>query len=339
LKISKRTLFSLLAITGGAVYAGSTGYHIIHHYKIGGEGTWDYIKVDESARRVYVAHQNEVDVVDADSGTVVGKIPAQGSHGIAIASSLGRGFITNGGADTVTVFDLKTLKKISDVPTGKKPDAIMYDPATQRVFAMNGDSNSTTAIDAASAKVAGTIDLGGAPEFAVPDGNGRFWVNLEDKNEALLVDSKKLAVLKRFALAPCDEPASMAADLSTHRLFIGCGNKKMAVVDSESGRVITTVPIGPHVDATAFDNATKLIFSSTFDGHVTVVHEDSPDKFTVVDTLKTQQGSKTMDIDPKTHNLFLSGSAFTPALPPAAIRPPKGTKPTPDTFELLVLGK
>jgi YVTN family beta-propeller protein len=246
-------------------------------------------------------------VVDVDSGAVVGNIPnTPGVHGIAVAAELGRGFVSNGKASTVTIFDLKTLKPIADVPTGQKPDAIIFDPATSRVFAFNGGSNSATAIDAATGKVAGTIDLGGGPEFAAADGNGFVYNNLEDESLVLKIDSRKLTVVQRWPTAPCASPSSMAMDRANHRLFLGCRSKVMAVMNADTGQVITTLPIGDHVDATAFDPATKLIFNSNGEGTVTVIRRDSPDKYSLVETVKTLPKAKTMALDSKTHRLFLS---------------------------------
>jgi YVTN family beta-propeller protein len=223
-----------------------------------------------------------------------------------VAAELGRGFVSNGKASTVTIFDLNTLKPIADVPTGQKPDAIIFDPATSRVFAFNGGSNSATAIDAATGKVAGTIDLGGGPEFAAADGNGFVYNNLEDESLVLKIDSRKLTVVQRWPTAPCASPSSMAMDRANHRLFLGCRSKVMAVMNADTGQVITTLPIGDHVDATAFDPATKLIFNSNGEGTVTVIRQDSPDKYSLVETVKTLPKAKTMALDSKTHRLFLS---------------------------------
>ena len=283
------------------------GYAIIKKIPIAGTGSWDYLTVDPSARRLYVSHGTQVEVVDIDSLTVVGSIPkTPGVHGIAIAPELGRGFVSNGQASTVTIFDLKTLNPIADVPTGQKPDAIIYDPATSRVFAFNGGSNSTTAIEASTGKVAGTVDLKGGPEFAAADGNGFVYDNLEDESLVLKIDSRKLAVEQRWPTAPCASPSSMAIDRTHRRLFLGCRSKVMAVVNADNGQVITTLPIGDHVDATAFDEASKLIFNSNGEGTITVIHQDSPDKYSLVETVKTAPRAKTMALDPTTHRLFLS---------------------------------
>ncbi len=283
------------------------GYSITKKISIPGQGSWDYLTVDEAARRLYVSHGTQVEVINVDSGNIVGTIPKTlGVHGIAIAPELGRGFVSNGKSSTVTIFDLKTLKPIADVPTGQKPDAIIFDPATSRVFAFNGASNSATAIEAATGKVSGTVDLGGGPEYATADGNGFVYNNLEDESLVLKIDSRKLTVDKRWPTAPCASPSSMAIDRADRRLFIGCRSKVMAVMNADTGQVITTLPIGDHVDATAFDPATKLIFNSNGEGTITVIRQDGPDKYSLVETVKTLPKAKTMALDPKTHRLFLS---------------------------------
>ena len=298
-------LVCLACVAVQAVCADS--YQITKKIPITGQGSWDYLSVDEGARRLYVSHGTQVEVLDIDAGSVVGKIAnTPGVHGIAIAPELGRGFVSNGQASTVTIFDLKTLKEIAQVPTGKKPDAIIYDPATSRVFAFNGGSNSATVIEAGTGKVAGTIDLGGGPEFAAADGNGYVFNNLEDESMVLKIDARKLTVEQRWRTAPCESPSSMAMDRPNRRLFIGCRSKVMAVMNADTGQVIATLPIGDHVDATAFDPGTKLIFNSNGEGTVTVIQQESADKYSVLDTVKTVPRAKTMALDPKTHQLFLS---------------------------------
>ena len=282
-------------------------YHITKKIPIAGQGGWDYLTVDESARRLYVSHGTQVEVLDVDSGAIVGKITnTLGVHGIAIAPELGRGFVSDGQSSTVTIFDLKTLNTMAEVPTGKKPDAIIYDPATSRVFAFNGGSDSVTAIQAADGKVAGTLDLGGGPEFAVADGSGYVYDNLEDESLALKINARSLKVEQRWPAAPCASPSSMAMDRPNRRLFLGCRSKVMAVMNADSGKVIATLPIGDHVDATAFDPDSRLIFNSNGEGTITVIHQDSPDKYSVVENVKTVPRAKTMALDPKTHQLFLS---------------------------------
>jgi YVTN family beta-propeller protein len=295
-------LFVCLAASATAV-----DYQITKNIPIPGTGSWDYLVVDEGGRRLYVSHGTQVDVLDVDSGAIVGKVGnTPGVHGIAIAPELGRGFVSDGQSSTVTIFDLKTLKTIAEVPVGKKPDAIIYDPATSRVFAFNGDGNSTSAIEAATGKVVGTVDLGGGPEYAVSDGSGYIYNNLEDESLVLKINARSLKVEQRWPTAPCASPSSIAMDRLNRRLFIGCRNKRMAVMNADTGQVIATLPIGDHVDATAFDPASKLIFNSNGEGTITVVHQDGSDKYSVVENVKTLPKAKTMALDPKTHQLFLS---------------------------------
>jgi YVTN family beta-propeller protein len=299
------TIFPIaLAVTASAA---NGGYSITQKIAIPGSGSWDYLTVEEVARRLYVSHGTQVEVIDIDSLSVVGNIPkTPGVHGIAIAPEHGKGFVSAGQSNTVTVFDLKTLKPITEVSTGQKPDAIIYDPATSRVFAFNGGSNSATAIEAATNKVAVTVDLGGGPEYAAADGKGYVFNNLEDESLVLKINSRDLKVEQRWPTAPCASPSSMAMDRANRRLFIGCRSKVMAVMDADSGKVITTLPIGDHVDATAFDPETNLIFNSNGEGTVTVIRQENPDKYLVVETVKTLPRAKTMALDPKTHQLFLS---------------------------------
>ena len=297
-------------ILGCALFAApapSGGYSVVKKISISGQGSWDYLTVDEGARRLYVSHGTQVEVLDIDSLSAVGNIQkTPGVHGIAIAPELGRGFVSNGQASTVTIFDLKTLKPLGDVPTGQKPDAIIFDPATSRIFAFNGGSNSATAIDAATGKVAGTVNLEGGPEFAAADGEGYVFNNLEDESQVVKINSRELKVEQRWPTAPCASPSSMAMDRANRRLFLGCRSKVMAVMNADTGQIITTLPIGDHVDATAFDAETKLIFNSNGEGTISVIHEDSPDKYSPVETVKTVPRAKTMALDPKTHRLFLS---------------------------------
>ena len=297
--------FIIILFLVPSAFAGD--YQVVKKIPIPGQGGWDYLAVDEAARRLYVSHGTQVEVLDVDSGQLVGTIPnTLGVHGIAIAPELGRGFVSNGQSSTVTIFDLKTLKPIADVPTGKKPDAIIYDPATSRVFAFNGGSNSATAIAADTGKVAGTVDLGGGPEFAAADGKGYIFDNLEDESVVVKINANELKVEQRWPTAPCSSPSSMAMDRANRRLFLGCRSKIMAVMNADTGQVITSLPIGDHVDATAFDPETKLVFNSNGEGTITIIHQDSPDKYSIVETVKTAPRAKTMALDPKTHRLFLS---------------------------------
>jgi DNA-binding beta-propeller fold protein YncE len=320
----------------------SAGFHKVNEWKLGGDGGWDYLSADSDAKRIYISRSTHVMVVDAEKGTVAGDIPdTQGVHGIAIAADVGRGFTSNGRSDDVTIFELKTLKVVGRAKTGKGPDAILYDPASKRVFALDGRAGDATAIDAASGEVAGSIALGGRPEFGVADGEGKVFVNLEDKSEIVAIDGKKLAVLNRWSIKPGEEPSGLAIDAKHHVLFSGCGNQKMAIVNAESGAVITTLPIGKGVDACAFDPATGNAFASCGDGTMTVIHEDAPDKFSVVETVQTKRGAKTMTLDPRTHLCYLGAADYEAAPAGEAQQPQQRRRPNmvAGSFSLLVFGK
>src|SRR5579864_1384105 len=292
-----------LCLAAGALAAAGPGYHVVTTYKLGGDGGWDYLTADADARRVYISRGTHVMVIDADSGKSVGDIgDTPGVHGIALAPELGRGFVSNGREGTVSIFDIKTLAVSGKVKVGDNPDAILYDPATKRVFTFNGKSQDSTAIDAAKGTVLGTIKLEGKPEFAASDGKGMIFVNIEDKSQLDAIDPAKLEVKSRWPLAPCQEPSGLSMDRKTRRLFAGCDNKMMAVVDADSGKVLATPAIGEGVDATAFDEGTGLAFASCGEGVLTVVREDSPSKFSV-ENVKTQQGARTLALDEKTHQV------------------------------------
>jgi DNA-binding beta-propeller fold protein YncE len=317
---------------------GASGYHVIKPIPIGGNGRWDYCVVDSAARRVYVSHGTHVVVLDADSGAVVGDIPdTLGVHGIALATDLGRGFITAGRANTVIIFDLKTLKTIATVKSGgMNPDAVYYDAGSKRVFAFNGRSANAVAVDAADGKVAGMIPVGGKPEFAAGDDQGHVFVNIEDKSQLLEIDAQKLSVLHRWPLTGCKEPSGLAFDQQNRRLFSVCGNKKMMVVSADTGKVVATPDIGEDPDAAGFDPDTQLVFSSNGEsGDLTVIHEDSPDKYTVVENVPTKKYARTMAIDFKTHNIFLPFAEFEPVTPKGEEEPPM----KPNSFGVLLVAK
>jgi YVTN family beta-propeller protein len=313
---------------------------LLKQYKLGGEGGWDYLTIDAAARRLYISHATHVLVVDADTGAIVGDIPdTPGVHGIAIVEDAGKGYVSNGRASTVTVFDLKTLKSLKQIPVGKNPDAIIYDAASKRVFTMNGASSDATAIDVKTDTVTGTLALGGRPEFAVTDEQGHIFVNLEDKSAVVEFNSRKLAVEAKWPIAPVEEPSGLAFDRKHHRLFAVGSNKMMAVVNADTGKVVTTLPIGSGVDAAAFDPETGLIFSSNGDGTLTIMHEDSPDKYSVVENIATQRGARTMTLDPKTHQVYLVTAEFGPTPAPTPERPRPRPSIVPGSFILLVIGK
>jgi DNA-binding beta-propeller fold protein YncE len=330
----------LVVLVATLALAADPGYHLLNSYKLGGDGGWDYLTLDSTSRRLYISRATHVIVIDADSGKSLGDIPdTPGVHGIALAPELGRGFISNGREGTVTVFDLQTLQAITRVKAGENPDAILYDPASKRVFAFNGRSHDATAIDAAGGTVLGTIKLEGKPEFAVSDGKGEIFVNIEDKSQIDAIDPAKLEVKTRWPLAPCDEPSGLAIDRKNRRLFAGCDNKMMAVVDADTGKVIATPAIGEGVDANAFDPETGLAFASCGEGVLTVVHEDSPTKFSVMENVPTQPGARTMALDEKTHNVYLVTAKFGPPPAPTADNPHPRRSILPDSFVVLVFGK
>ena len=328
----------LLALPAAAQQAASN-YHVSSKVKLGREGGWDYLIVDTAGHRVFISRGTHTLVVDARTDSIVGDIEdTPGVHGIALAYDLGRGYTSNGRDSSITVFDLKTLAPITRIhTTGVNPDAIVYDDFSHRIFAFNGRSGDATAIDAATNTVAGTIPLGGKPEFAVTDGKGTLWVNVEDKSEIARLDTKTLTVGAHWALAPCEEPSGLAIDRTTRRLFTVCSNKLMAIVDADNGKVVATVPTGDGTDAAAFDPATKLAFASNGEGTLTVVHEDAPDAAHVVQTVATQRGARTMALDPQTHTVYAVTADFGPAPAPTADRPRPRPTMLPDSFTLLVI--
>lgn len=345
----RRTVTTLSIVLPGIfalALAASGGYHLIKTYPFGAaEGStreyFDYIMVDSSARRVYVSHGTEIKVLNADTGALIGNITGlKQDHGVAVATEFGRGFITDGAQGKVIIFDLKTLKVSGEVKADKDADSIVYDPASKRVFAMNGDPNSSTVIDAKTAAVVGTIELGGGPEFAVADGKGTVFVNLEDKNQVVAIDSHTLKIKSRWPVAPAGGPTALAMDLQHRRLFSAGRNPQMLVVmDADSGKVIQSFPISAGVDAAAYEPETGLIFASTREGMIHIFHEDSPDKFSEVETVKTQFGAKTMGLDTKTHNLFVDTADFGEPPAPTAERPHPQRAAIPGTFRVLVYGR
>ncbi len=298
------TVFLFAVATLAAV-----NYELLKKVPVPGTGGWDYVTVDSNARRVYLSHSTQVDVLDADSFALIGTIPnTPGVHGVAIAPEAGRGYISAGKADKAIAFDLETLKPIAEIKVGKKPDAIVYEPLTKRIYVMNGDSENITVLNAADGTEAGTIALGGGPEFAASDGKGNLYVNLEAQNETLHIDVNTLTVKDRWPLAPCATPTSLAMDRENRRLFVGCRSKHFAVLNADTGKLVFTAPIGDRVDAGAFDSKTRLVYLSTGDGKVFVFHQDSPDKYSVAQEITTKPGAKTMGYDPKTGNLIVPTS-------------------------------
>lgn len=347
-QVSRRLFFPvfvcfglLLSMNGAALAKPGPGYHLLKKFVLGGEGGWDLMAFDSAAGRLYISRGTHVMVVDPESGATVGDVPnTPRVHGIALAPEFGKGFTSNGGDATVTIFDLKTLKTLSQVKVGKNPDAIIYDSASKRIFCFNAGSNDVTAIDAKTGTVAGTLTLGGKPELAVADEHGKIFVNLEDKSAVVELDARKLAVDATWPLAPGEEPTGIALDKKHHRLFIACANKLMAVVNAENGKLVTTFPIGDGPDGAAFDSDRQLAFSPNgADGTLTVAHEDSTDKISVLENIATQRGARTMELDEQGHRVFLVTAEFGPTPAPTAERPHPRPPMIPGSFTLLVFGK
>ena len=323
-----------LALLAAAVWA-AEGYKTITKIKIGGEGRWDYVAMDSINRRLYVSHNTSVEVVDPDAGKVVGTIPQlHGVHGIAIANDLNKGFITNGGSKSVTIFDLKTLAKLGEPAVGDNPDAVCYESKTKRVFAINHSGADATAIDAKTGEVLKTFPTGKTGEFCQADGAGKLYVNLEDSAELLEIDAAKMEVSRKMSLAPCEGPSGLALDMKSKKLFSVCSNKMMAVTDIASWKVIATPAIGTGPDAAGFDSTLGLAFSSNGgDGTLTIVKLVNG-KYDAVDSVSTELRARTMTVDEKLHRVYLLGADFAAA--PAG---QKGRPAVPDSFHVLVVGK
>jgi len=313
-------------------------YQVTGRIPLEGDSGWDYLLADPGSGQLFVSHGTEVDVIDLASEKPTAQITGMKRiHGIAVAGDLNRGFISDGGDDAVVIFDLKSHAILQKVTAGKNPDGLLYDPFSKRVFAFNGRSNDATAIDAASGKVAGTIPLDGKPEFPASDGKGNVYVNIEDKNELVLLDPQSLKVKKTWSLSPCDEPSGLALDPDGRRVFSVCSNKMMTVADADSGKVVATVPIGNGPDAAGYDPGTKLVFSSNGEGTLTVIKQDTPDKYTVLANVPTERSARTMTLDPKTHKVYLSAAQLGPPPEATADNPHPRPKMVPGTFHILIV--
>jgi DNA-binding beta-propeller fold protein YncE len=325
---------TILSILGGAlapVCRADGPYHFRGEIPVGGEGGWDYLSVDPVGRRLYVSHATKVVVIDIDKNEIVGEIAdTPGIHGVALAPDLKRGFTSNGRENKAGIVDLETLQTLSKVDTGQNPDGMLYEPGRQEVYMFNGHGRSATVFDAKTGTIVATIPLSGKPEFAAADPKaGRVYDNIEDKSEVAVIDTTTHQVVATWPIAPGEEASGMAIDVEHHRLFLGCGNKLMAMMDSTNGKVVATAPIGQGVDANAFDPGTQLAFASCSDGTVTITKEETPDKLTVVQTLTTELGARTMTLDPKTHNIYLATAKF---------QAPPVHKVVPGSFKILVYG-
>ena len=334
---------TLLLVSRRAVSAApaSANYHLIRKLAVGGEGGWDYLTVDPDARRVYISRGTHVMVLDEDKGEVVGDIPnTDGVHGIAVAKDLGKGFTSNGRANTVTVFELSSLKTTGTITVpGKNPDSILYDPSTKRVWTFNGASANATAIDASAEKVLGNVALSGKPETPVLDGKGSIFLNIEDKNSLVEIDANSMKVKHTYPMAGCEAPSGIAMDTKARRVFSGCSDsKKLAVTDADSGKQVAAVPICEDTDASAFDPELGFAFASCREGELSVVHGDGS-KYEVAQSVKTEFGARTMALDTKTHHVFTVTADLKPAGEPTKENPHPRPQPVPGTFRILEYGQ
>ena len=335
----KWTIALSLAVLSATAFA-DEHYKFVNEIPIGGEGGWDILTIDSSSNRLFLSHSTKVLVVDLELNKVTGEISdTPGVHAFVAVPELNRGFSSNGKEDKSSVVDLKTFQTVSKLDTGKNPDAVAYDSKRGEIYVFNHSGNSVTVIDAETQKSVATISLDGNPEFPAVDGNaGRVYVNIEDKSEVDVIDTGKHEVIAHWPLAPGEEPTGIALDATHHRLFSACHNKMMTMLDTETGKVITSVPIGTGTDGCAFDDVSQLAFASCGEGVVTIAKEESPDKLTVVQTLKTERGARTMTIDPKTHRIYLPTAQFQPAPSPAPGEPPSRPTIVANTLKLLVYG-
>jgi Uncharacterized conserved protein len=310
----KRVLFFVVVLISASLLNAQNA-KVVNRFPLPGDGGWDYITVDEAANTVYTSHGNIVQVINATDGQLIATIEnLSGVHGIALAKELNKGFISNGRDSSVTVIDLTNYKTIAKIQvTGKNPDAILYDPFSQQVFTFNGRTANVTVIDAKTNRVKGTIKVDGKPEFSQTDLKGNIYVNIEDKSMINVIDAKTMRVTKHWSIAPGEEPSGLALDNENHRLFSVCGNKLMVVTDAETGKVITTLPIGDGCDGVAFDSVLKRAYSSNGEGNITVVQEKSKDKFEVIATIPTQKGARTIAANSTTHHLYLPAAEYKSA--------------------------
>lgn len=315
-------------------------YSVKSSIPIPGEGGWDYLLADADSRRLYVSHGSEVVVLDLDSKTITGKITGtNGVHGVALATNLGKGYISAGRDNTAVVFDLKTLKTLGTVKTGTNPDGILYEASTKRVFTFNGRSNDATVIDATNDTAVATVPMGGKPEFPATDDKGNVWVNIETKGEILHFKADNPSKAEHWSIKPCEEPSGLAFDAEGRRLFSVC-DKVMAVTNADTGKVVATVVIGDGPDAAGWDPAKKLAFSSNGqDGTLSVIKQDTPDKYHVAQTVTTEKSARTMALDTKTHTIYLPFAKFEPPPAPVAGQPRQWPKMVPGTFKVLVVSE
>jgi YVTN family beta-propeller protein len=320
-----------------SIAAASAEYSIVNRIAMGGEGGWDFCAFDDATARLFVSHETQVQVVDVSTGKQIGDISdTKGVHGIAFAQEVNKAYISNGKDTSVSVVDLKSLALIKKVHvTGIGPDVIVYEPFSRSIVVFNGKSDNATVIDVKTDKVTATIALDGKPEFAASDGAGLLYDNYEDKSQVAVINMKSMKVEKKWPVAPGEAPSAMAIDHQNHRLFIGCGNKMMVVMDAMSGKVIKSLPIGDHVDAACFDTSTGMIFFSNGEGSITVIESEKKDEYEVVQTIVTQKGAKTIAMSAKTHHLYLPTADYGAAAVPTTENPKPKAKVKPGTFVIL----
>jgi DNA-binding beta-propeller fold protein YncE len=340
-RVSRRSFVAFL-IACAFVYTGfaqsSSTYRVTHTYTLGGDGGWDYIVPEPARHRLFIGRTNRVMVVDSDTGTLLGEVTGiKGAHGTAIATASGHGFATSGDDHAVVMFDLQTFKELARIPAAEDADAIVYDGVSNRVLSLNGDAHSSTVIDAADGRLIGNLPLGGKPEYGAVAGDGKVYANLTDTNEVVEIDAKAMSVTRRWSTAPgCKQPVSMAIDTTHRRLFSGCRSGVLAVSDYQAGKTLTTLPIGMGVDGAGYDPGTGDVFASGADGTLTVMHQDDPDRYRVVETVATPTGSRNMGLDPTTHRIFVAAATLVPPAPGG-----RGGRPTvaPDSFKILVISR
>jgi outer membrane protein assembly factor BamB len=337
-----RIALAILAVSSVSLVAQSNvSYHITHTYELGGDGGWDYIVPSHDEHRIYIGRTNRVMVVDANDGRLLGEVMGiKGAHGTAIALSSGHGFATSGNDQSIVMFDLKTFKELARIPAAEDADAILYDAPSNRVFSLNGDAHSSTVVDARSGTLITNIALGGKPEYGASASDGKVYANLTDTSEIVEIDAKTATVVRRWPTGSCKQPVSMAIDTRHHRLFSGCRSGVLAVSDYQAGKTITTLPIGMGVDGAGYDPARADVFATNADGTLTVIHQDTSDKYHVVGNLMTPVGSRNMGLDATLHRLYVAAASFaTPPARPEGAPQGRGGRATvvPGTFKLLVI--
>lgn len=334
--MQRHALFFLIvaaaALSVQILTAQATSWKVTHTFMTGGDGSWDYVVPDPPNHRVFIGRQNRVMVVDENDGKLLGEVTGiMGAHGTAIATPSGHGFATSGNDQSVVMFDLKTFKTLGRIPAAEDADAVIYDAPSNRVFTFNGDAHSSTVIDPVAGTRITNLDLGGKPEYGASAGDGKVYANLTDVSEVVEIDARTATVARRWSTGACKQPVSMAVDTAHHRLFSGCRSGVMAISDYQNGKVVTTVPIGMGVDGAGYDAASANAFASNADGTLTVIHQDSPDQYHVLETVQTQQGSRNMGLDPTNHKIFLAAGKF------GAAAPGRRGQVLPGTFEVLVV--